>query len=74
MAKVPELPPIRRDLALLAPVDVLHRDILKIITSEGKKLLEECHLFDIYQGKGIEKGFRSMAYSLTFRDPKKRCS
>ena len=71
MSPIPTLPPIRRDLALLAPQDALHRDILKIINAEGGKLLEECHLFDIYQGKGIEKGFRSMAYSLTFRDLKK---
>ena len=71
MTKIPDLPPIRRDLALLAPIDVPHRDIIKIINSEGKKLLEECHLFDVYQGKGIEKGYRSLAYSMTFRDPKK---
>ena len=70
MAAIPDLPPVKRDLALLSPESVLHRDIVKIITAEGKNLLEDCHLFDIYQGKGIEDGFRSMAYSLTFRDPK----
>ena len=34
-------------------------------------MLEDCHLFDVYQGKGIEEGHRSLAYSLSFRDPKK---
>jgi phenylalanyl-tRNA synthetase beta chain len=68
MVAIPEFPAIRRDLALMVPKSANHRDIVKIIADEGRKLLEDHHLFDIYQGKGIEDGFRSMAYSLTFRD------
>ena len=68
---IPEIPAIRRDLALLAPVSVAHRDIQKILVAEGGNLLEDCHLFDVYQGKGIQEGFRSLAYSLSFRDQKK---
>lgn len=67
MIAIPELPAIRRDLALLVPTAVNNRDVIKIISDEGRKLLEDHHLFDIYQGKGITEGFRSMAYSLTFR-------
>ncbi|MGM0599674.1 MAG: phenylalanine--tRNA ligase subunit beta [Candidatus Rifleibacteriota bacterium] len=70
MQPIPEIPAIRRDLALLVPEKVNHRDIMKIINSEAGKLLEDSHLFDIYQGKGISEGYRSMAYSLTFRDNK----
>lgn len=71
MKAIPEIPAIRRDLALLAPVSVAHRDIQKILVAEGKTLLEDCHLFDVYQGKGIQDGFRSLAYSLSFRDAQK---
>ncbi len=71
MKAIPEFPAIRRDLALLAPVTVAHRDIQKILVAEGGNLLEDCHLFDVYQGKGIQEGFRSLAYALSFRDPKK---
>ena len=71
MKPIPEFPAIRRDLALLAPVTVAHRDIQKILVAEGGNLLEDCHLFDVYQGKGIQEGFRSLAYSLSFRDAKK---
>jgi phenylalanyl-tRNA synthetase beta chain len=67
MQPIPELPAIKRDMALLVPETVNHRDMAKIISDEGRELLEDQHLFDIYTGKGIEKGFRSMAYSLTFR-------
>ncbi len=71
MKPIPELPAIRRDLALIAPLSVAHRDILKILTSEGKTLLEDCYLFDVYQGKGIPEDSRSLAFAMTFRDPKK---
>lgn len=71
MKPIPELPAVRRDLALLAPVTVAHRDILKILTTEGKQLLEDCYLFDVYQGKGIPEKCRSLAFALSFRDPKK---
>jgi len=71
MHPIPELPAIRRDLALLAPVSVNHRDILKILTTEGKTLLEDCFLFDVYRGKGIPEDSRSLAYAMTFRDAKK---
>jgi len=71
MQPIPDLPAIRRDIALLAPESVGNRDISKILTTEGKALLEDCYLFDVYQGKGIEPGYRSLAYSLTFRDLRK---
>ena len=71
MKPIPELPAVRRDLALLAPTAVAHRDILKILTTEGKQLLEDCYLFDVYQGKGIPENCRSLAFALSFRDPKK---
>ncbi len=71
MKPIPEYPAIRRDLALVVPISVFYRDINKIIIAEGKNLLEECHLFDVYDGKGIQDGFISLAYSLTFRDLKK---
>ena len=68
---IPEIPAIKRDLALLSPAKVAHRDIQKILVAEGGSLLEDCHLFDVYQGKGIQEGYRSLAYSLSFRDQKK---
>ena len=38
-----------------------------MIIQRGGKILENCQLFDIYEGAQIEKGFKSMAYSLVFR-------
>lgn len=64
-------PPVKRDLALLVPSKIAHRDIIKVIKNKSSNLLEDCYLFDIYEGKNIEQGFRSMAYSLTFRSQDK---
>lgn len=69
--EIPELPSIKRDLALLVPDNVSHRDISRILTAEGKSLLEECFLFDLYEGKNMPEGKKSLAYSLTFRDKSK---
>ena len=42
-------------------------EIEATILQRGGKLLENCELFDIYEGSQILPGFKSMAYSLTFR-------
>ena len=52
---------------MLVKDDVLVGDIEKVITQRGGKLLESCELFDVYQGKQIEQGHKSVAYKLVFR-------
>ncbi len=71
MKSIPEFPPVRRDLSLLMPAEVPYQDIRKILQDEGKEILESVRLFDVYVGKGIDPGKRSMAFSLTFRSPEK---
>ena len=46
---------------------MLAGDIEKIFDEKGGQFLEKYDLFDIYEGAQIEKGFKSMAYSLVFR-------
>ena len=38
-----------------------------MIIQRGGKILESLTLFDIYEGEQVAKGFKSVAYSLTFR-------
>ena len=38
-----------------------------MITQRAGKLLETLELFDVYEGSQIKEGFKSMAYSVTFR-------
>ncbi len=64
---VPKYPAVNRDLALLVKKDILVGQIEFFIKQRGGKILESYQLFDVYEGKQIEEGCKSVAYSLTFR-------
>lgn len=65
--KVAKFPAISRDLAFLAPVDTADAAIISVLKDKGGAFLEGVHLFDLYQGKQVPRGYKSMAYSLVFR-------
>lgn len=64
---IAKFPAVSRDLSMLVPHDIFAGDIEKMIIQRGGKLLEKVELFDIYEGVQVKKGFKSMAYSLSFR-------
>lgn len=64
---IARFPAVSRDISMVVPKDILAGDIEKIIIQRGGKLLESYKLFDIYEGSQIKEGFKSMAYSITFR-------
>lgn len=70
-AEIPKYPAITRDIALLVKDQVTAGEIFEIIESNGGNLLESVKLFDIYKGKQIEEGHKSMAYALVFRSAEK---
>ena len=51
--------------------EILVGQIDDVIRQRGGKILESMSLFDIYEGDQIKEGFKSMAYSLSFRDKEK---
>lgn len=66
---IPKFPASARDLAILVPEELSDADVEAIITKRGGKHLESLTLFDLYQGKQVPEGYKSMAYSLAFRAP-----
>jgi phenylalanyl-tRNA synthetase beta chain len=60
-------PSVGRDIAVVAPVGVANANIEATIRSAAGPLLREMQLFDLYAGKGIEEGKRSLAYALRFQ-------
>ena len=64
-------PPVKRDLSLLVEEKVPQGRIEEIIRREGGSILEDIYLFDLYRGKPVPPGFKSLTYSLTFRHPDK---
>ncbi len=68
---VPIYPAVSRDVALVADRSVRHEDVTAVIRKAAPKELEKVELFDIFEGKAMGQGKRSMAYSLTFRSPER---
>lgn len=64
---IAKFPAATRDISMVVPRDVLIGQIEDVFDKKGGSYLESYELFDIYEGNQILKGFKSVAYSLTFR-------
>ena len=64
---LPKYPAVTRDLSLLCDEATTIAELEKVITAAGGKLLRRVDLFDIYRGKGVAEGKKSVAFSLQLR-------
>ena len=64
---VAKYPAVSRDISMVCPKEILVGQIEEVIEKQGGAYLESYHLFDIYEGSQIKEGFKSVAYSITFR-------
>jgi phenylalanyl-tRNA synthetase beta chain len=64
---LPKFPALQRDISVLARDDVSVGAMKSAIREKGGSCLEAVELFDVYKGKQIEDGFKSVAFSLSFR-------
>ena len=64
---IAKFPAVTRDLSMVVPKEVLAGDIEKVFAEKGGQYLESYALFDIYEGAQIKRGYKSIAYTLTFR-------
>ncbi|WP_456456015.1 phenylalanine--tRNA ligase subunit beta [Thermovibrio sp.] len=71
--KLAKFPPVMRDIAVLVDEGVPVAQIEKVIR-DSARYLEKLTLFDVYKGKGVPEGKKSVAFSLTFRAPDKTLS
>ncbi len=70
-SRVSPYPAINRDLAFIMDSGIEQELIHREIRARGGELLKSVVLFDVYEGKSIEKGKKSLAYSLTFSSPER---
>jgi len=68
-APLPKFPSVKRDLAIVVNEAALAGDAEAVIKDSGGPALEAVALFDVYRGDQLREGFKSLAYSLTFRSP-----
>lgn len=69
-----KFPSVSRDISMVVPDSVRAQDIDDIIVQRGGKILESFNLFDIYEGRQIGEGYKSMAYTVVFRAKDKTLS
>ena len=60
---------MRRDLSILIDESIAVQTVQDKILGMRHELLNKVEIFDIYRGKGVEKGKKSVALSLTFLHP-----
>jgi phenylalanyl-tRNA synthetase beta chain len=65
---VSRFPANRRDIAIIVEEQVEAKKVLQLIENVGGKNLIGLNLFDVYQGKGIDDGFKSLAIALFLQD------
>ena len=68
---IARFPAVNRDISMVVPKEIMVGQIEQIIAQRGGKILENYELFDIYEGDQIQKGYKSVAYSITFRSKEK---
>lgn len=66
---ISKFPAIRRDIAIIVSDSIPVEQILEKILDSAGELLKNVLIFDVYQGKGIEAGMKSIALGLTFQHP-----
>lgn len=66
---VPRHPSITRDIALVVQSETTAGTLESVIKRAGGDLLADVKLFDLYEGDNVESGTKSVAFSLTYRDP-----
>ncbi|MFQ5957113.1 MAG: phenylalanine--tRNA ligase subunit beta, partial [Candidatus Brocadiales bacterium] len=67
--KLPLYPPIARDMAIVVDEQVGWADVERCVKDSGLKFLEAVEFFDLYRGKQVPAGKKSMAFRLHFRAP-----
>jgi len=64
---IAKYPAVTRDISMVMDKTIMVGQVEEVIRKCGGKLLEECKLFDVYEGAQIKEGCKSVAYSISFR-------
>jgi phenylalanyl-tRNA synthetase beta chain len=68
---LPQFPSIRRDVAMLVPEATTHDAVLQVVKKTKPANLETVDLFDVFRGKNVPAGQKSLAYAFTYRSLEK---
>ena len=69
-SELPQFPPVARDIAMLVSEEIPAGEIASTMQQAADGLAESVRLFDLYRGAQVPHGQRSLAFRVTYRDPK----
>ena len=64
---LPQYPASQRDIAIIVPDSVTHEAVLATVRKAQPVHLESVELFDVFRGRHVPEGFKSLAYAFTYR-------
>jgi phenylalanyl-tRNA synthetase beta chain len=64
---IPKYPPVERDIAVIVDEDITVSEIENIIKIFSSELIEKVSVFDVYKGKNIPEGKKSLAFNIIYR-------
>lgn len=67
LLNLPPLQHVSRDFAFIVDEDVASYDLIRCITGADKNLITDVAVFDVYQGKGVDAGKKSVALKVTIQ-------
>ncbi|MCK4404142.1 MAG: phenylalanine--tRNA ligase subunit beta [candidate division Zixibacteria bacterium] len=70
-SSLPKFPPVDRDIAVVVDTMLLSKMIRDKIKEVGGGIVEEVTLFDVYKGKQVPAGKKSLAYFVRYRSQEK---
>mgnify|MGYP001035785307 FL=1 len=68
---VSRFPAVRRDLAVVVDSDLPVGEMLAAVQAASPALVTDIALFDVYQGKGVPEGKKSLAFKMLLQDTEK---
>ncbi len=69
--EISPFPSVKRDVSLLVPEGITHKEVVDGIREVGRDLLEEITLYDIYRGSQVPPGREALTFALVFRSGKR---
>jgi phenylalanyl-tRNA synthetase beta chain len=68
---LPQFPSIRRDVAMIVPEVATHEAVIAAIKRARPEYLESVDLFDVFRGRNVPAGQKSLAYAFMYRSPER---
>ena len=69
--EIPKYPSVRRDIAVIVADTICAQSLIKAMNSVNSTIITEIALFDVYRGKGVDNGKKSLAFRVLLQDTKK---